>query len=296
MARCELEFLGKRHDLVVDELMPAGGFIARHAHALHRADNPMGNAHDHARHEGDGEDTQQDAHVAAEAEDAQQGDVAVLSGKERHAREQKDGTPGDKAKLIDDETRELNGARLAHVLPRLREAVDLCRGGPHHHGRQVTEEDAARLNRDKVTDTDRRCRIEPNGDGIRSDAEDEVQQHAQARKGKPSALDRAHSLPELGDLPGYNEIHDIEDEHEADEDRAAARSLVVIATGGLCGNFRLLRKLMRRIRHGSTSARKRPSYERHGNVKYILIVRLFGGMPKSASPSGIIPDESGAKP
>ena len=124
----KLELLGERVDLVVHKTTPVLDLRLGYAHALEQIDNPVRKARNHLGHERHGKDAQEDEAVTAEAEDAQDGDVAVMLGKIRHARKKQNGAPGHQAELVHDKARELRGTGLAHVLPRLGETIDLRRG------------------------------------------------------------------------------------------------------------------------------------------------------------------------
>ena len=212
----------------------------------------MGDARDGLRHERDGEDAQQDATVPTKAKDAQQRHVAIALGKKRHASKQEDSAPGNESKLVHDKARELRGSGLADVLARLGQAVDLGGSRAHHHRRQVAKEDSTRLDRDQVADADGRIGIEPDGDRIGHNAKEQVQEHAEARSGKPGRLDARHSGPELPHLPGYHQIDDITHQHDADKDGAAACALIVISARGLNLNLGL-RRMLRGLRHETPS-------------------------------------------
>jgi len=168
--------------------------------------------------------------------------------------------------LVDYEARELRGSGLSHVLAGFGEAVDLRGRGTHHHGRQVAKKDTAGLDRDKVADTHGRIGIEPDGDRIRGDTEDEIEQHADAGSDKPRSLNVLHSIHELSNLAGCNQIHDKAEKREADEDGSAARALMVVAACGLRVNARLWGCCIGRINHSAPTR----SLE-----SYIPIVRLM---------------------
>ena len=185
MSGRKLELLGEGVDLAIDKRAPTLDLSGRDTNALEPIDDAMGDARDGLRHERDGEDAKQDAAVSTKAKDAQQRHVAVAFGKKRHTGEQQDSAPGDQAKLVHDKTRELRGAGLAHVLAGLGQAIDLSRGGAHHHGRQVAKEDATRLDRDQVADADGRIGIEPDGDRIGHNAKEQIHEHAKTRDKEP---------------------------------------------------------------------------------------------------------------
>ena len=85
MSGRKLELLGEGVDLAVDKRAPSLDLSGRDTYALEPIDDAMGDARDGLRHERDGEDTKQDAAVAAKTKDAQQRHVAIALGKKRHA-------------------------------------------------------------------------------------------------------------------------------------------------------------------------------------------------------------------
>ena len=247
----KLELLREGVDLTVDESAPFLDAVGRDPNAFKQVDDPMRHARDGLGHERHSEDAEQDAAVPAKAKDAEQRHVTVALGKKRHAGDEQNGTPCHKAELVDDEARELRRPGLAHVLARLGQTIDLSRCGAHHHRGQVTEEDAARLDRDQITDADGRVRVKPDGDRIGDDAEHQIEQHDQAGGDEPRSLDARHGSPELTHLPGHHQITDIGDQDDTDKDGAAACSLVVVAAGSLDLDLRCRHIMFRGIRHGS---------------------------------------------
>ncbi len=159
----------------------------------------------------------------AERRRTQKGDVPTALDEERQPEGHEQRAPCHEAELVHHEPRELNGPCLADALPRLGEPVDLGGRGAHHHGREVAEEDAARLDRHQVAHADRTRRIAPDGDGIGRDAEHEVQKHGRARCKKPGRLHGPQGVDELRDLSGCGEEGEIQDGDRADERRAAVR-------------------------------------------------------------------------
>ena len=190
--------------------------------------------------------------MATKAKDAQQRHVAIALSEKRHTRKQEDGAPCHQAKLVDDKTRKLRRAGLAHIKAGPGQAIDLRRRGSNHHRRQVAKEDAARLDRDKVADTDGRLRIDPYGNSVGNNAKKQVHQHAQACDDEPRSLNGRHSGPELSHLPGYNQIDDVAHQHDADKNCAAARALAVIAARNLNLNLGLVR-MLRGLNHEAPS-------------------------------------------
>ena len=247
-----LELFGKRMNLAVHKDAPALDLRRRHADALEPIDNAMGNAGDGFGHKRDGEDAEQDKAMAAKAKDAQQRHVAIALGEKRHACKQEDGTPCYQAKLVDDKTRKLRRAGLAHIEAGPGQAIDLRRRGSDHHGRKVAKEDAARLDRDKVANTDGRLRIDPYGNSVGDNAKNQVHQHAQTCSDEPWGLNGRHGGPELPHLPGYNQIDDVAHQHDADENSAATRALGVIAARDLNLNLGLMR-MLRGLNHEAPS-------------------------------------------
>ena len=278
MPRRALELFGKREDLVIDERAPFLDLERRETHALQNVYDPMSHTCDGLGHERNGEDAEQNAAMPAEREHAQKRHVAVALRKKRHARQQQDGAPGNEAELVDDKARELRGARLAHVLPRLGKAIDLSRGGTHHHGREIAEEDTARLHGDEVADTDRRLGVEPDGDGIGHDAKEQVHEHAEARSHEPGSLHAAHGAHELRDLTGHDKIDDVDDEDGTDEDRATTSALVVVAARRFNLDLGFSRSMMRRVGHDAPS--------RCGHSQYIVALRgmLINRDPERRAP------------
>ena len=255
MAGRELELLGERVDLAIDKRAPALDLGGRDTHALEPIDDAVRDARDGLGHKRDGKDAEQNAAVAAKAKDAQERHIAIALGEKRHAGEQQNGAPGNEAKLIHDKAGELRGSGLANVLAGFGQAVDLGRRGTHHHGRQVAKEDAARLDRDEVANTDGRIGIEPHSDRVGHDAKNQIQEHAKARDKKPRHLNARHGGPELPHLTGHNQIDDIAHQHDADENSAAACALVVIAARDL--NLDLgLGCMLRGLRHVAPSNRQ----------------------------------------
>ena len=213
----------------------------------------MSDARDGLGHQRHGKDAEQNATVAAKTKDAQQRHVAITLGEKRHTGEQQNGAPCHQTKLVHDKARELRGTRLAHVLAGFGQAVNLGRRRAHHHRRQIAKEDAARLDRNEVADADGRIGVEPNGDRVRHDAKNKIQKHTKACSEEPGHLDTGHSGPKLPHLPGHDQIDDVADQHNANEDGAATRALVVIAARNLdLGLWAMLRGL----RHEAPSDRQ----------------------------------------
>ena len=252
--RREAELLGEGVHLAVHELMPSLHLVAREAQAAQQRDDPVGELGDGTRQQRHGEDAEQNAHVPAKAEHAEDGErlhIRIAVNEEGQTRGEQDGTPCHQTELVHDEARELRGAGLAHVLPGLGEPVDLGGCGPHHHGRQVAEEDAARLNGDEVADAHRRHRVQPHSDGVGDDTEHQVEEHAQARYEEPGHLHGGERGHELGHLARHHQVDAERGERQHDEDGAAAGALAVVARG-LGVHLGLGRRFGMRIGHGAS--------------------------------------------
>ena len=247
----KLELVGERVNLAIDKAAPSLNLRLGHANALEQVDDPMRQTRHHARHERHGKDTKQDEAVAAKTEDAQQRDVAVVLGKIRHPGQKQNGAPGNETKLVHDESRELRGAGLSHVLSCLGQTVNLSRRGAHHHGREIAKKDARGLDGNKIANTHRRIGIEPHGNRVSKDTEDEVQEHEEAGNEEPAALHRRHGAPKLRHLSRDHQIDDIGDEDNADEDGATTRGFGVVAAGNLNVNLRMRSFVLKGPRHGS---------------------------------------------
>ena len=238
-------------DLRVEEGAPAVDLARRQPEARENEEDPAAQTHDGVGHEADGHDGEQQQRMPAKAEDAEQRDVAVLLGEKRHLGDQQDGAPCHEAELVHQKARELRRAGFAHVHAALGETVDLSGRGADLHGGKVAKEDAAHLDGDEVADADGRVGVEPYGDGVGGDAEEHVEDHAQARDDEPRDLHVAHGAHEVGDLPRDHEVDDIDHEHEADKDGAAASTLVVVTARGGGIDRRRRSGMFGGIRHGA---------------------------------------------
>ena len=196
-------------------------------------DDPVAHALHELRAEADHEEHDELERVQAEDDEVEEYDVAVGVEEELEAREQHEEREEDERELEHDEARELRGRSLAHVEAGAREAVDLRGDRARHHGREVAEEDAGGLHAHEVAHADGRVVIEPHGDDVGEDAEDEVAHVAEAGVEDPATVDVLERVDKLGHLSRDDEEDDVDAKHAEDEEGALAGLLLVLLLGGV---------------------------------------------------------------
>ena len=75
--------------------------------------------------------------------------------------------------------------------------------------------------------------VEPYGDDIGKDAEDEIAKIAEAGKDDPARIDVIKRIDELCHLPSKNEEEYVDDKDTEDEQGSLARLLLVLLLGGV---------------------------------------------------------------
>ena len=194
-------------------------------------DDPVAHALHELRAEADHEEHDELERVQAEDDEVEEDDVAVGVEEELEAGEQHEKRKEDERELEHDEARELCGRGLAHVEAGAREAIDLRGDRARHHGCEVAEEDAGGFHAHEVAHANGRVVIEPHGDDVGEDAEDEVAHVAEAGVEDPATVNVLERVDELGHLAREDEEDDVGTEHAEDEEGALASLLLVLLLG-----------------------------------------------------------------
>ena len=226
-----LEGVGELLHLHVDDLGPVLGVLEPVA-AVCKVDRRIAHAADEAGAQAHHKEADQLEQVDAEDHQVEEDDVAIALEEEAELGDKHDRREEHDAELEHDEARELRGAGLAGVEARAGQADDLAGDRARHHGREVAEEDARRLDAHQVAHADGRLRVDDHGDHIGEHAEDEIHQVAEGGRPDPARVHTGERIDEGAHLAGKDKVGDINANHADQKKRAlACAGLVVVVVG-----------------------------------------------------------------